>query len=516
MRIAAIDVGSNSIHMLVAEVDAEGHFRVLDRAKEMVRLGRRSLTTGRLTRAAMDQGVRTLAAFRTLADRQGVTRFRTVATSAVREAANGGDFLQRVKDEVGLKVKVIPGREEARLVWLGVSNSMDLRHEPALVLDAGGGSVEIIAVEGGQPTAMSSLKLGVARLTEAFVDSDPPSGRAMRKLRVHLDEQLGPVLEPLAARGIEKVIGTSGTMLSLIAMAAHRLGVHPGGGYLHNLEVPAAALLELHRALRNSDREKRLRMKGMDAKRADLMVAGSALAERVLALLGAERVTACTWALREGLLMDYVSFHTKGIEESAKFADVRKRSVMRLLRRLGTSGHHHHQVARLAVRLFEQLRERLGLKPADRDLLEYAALLHDVGHAVAHENHHIHSYYLIVHGELLGFTREEIEVIGQVARLHNRKGQPKGGAAQAVALSRRRRESIRALAAILRLAEGLDRSHFGVVSDAKVRSRGGRLVVDLVTGGLDAQLEVWEAGRRAELLEELLGLPVAIRAGGAK
>jgi exopolyphosphatase/guanosine-5'-triphosphate,3'-diphosphate pyrophosphatase len=516
MRIAAIDVGSNSIHMLVAEVEPEGHFRVLDRAKEMVRLGRRSLTTGNLTRAAMDQGVRTLAAFRTLAERQGVTRFRTVATSAVREARNGGDFLQRVKDEVGLRVRVIPGREEARLVWLGVANSLDLRSEPVLIVDAGGGSVEVIAVEGGQPTAMHSLKLGVARLSEAYLDADPPTERAFKRLRAHLDEQLRPVLEPLADRGIVRVVGTSGTMLSLIAMAAHRLGLHPGGNYVHNLAVPAEGLLDLHEALKRSDREKRLRMKGIDQKRVDLVLAGSALAERVLRLLRAERVTACTWALREGLLMDWVARHTKGIEESAKFADVRKRSVMRLLRRLGYTGNHHHQVARLALRLFDQLRERLRLEPADRALLEYAALLHDVGHAISHENHHLHSYYLIVHGDLLGFTREEIEVIGQVARLHNRKGQPKNGAGDAVPLSRRRRETVRALASILRLAEGLDRSQYGVVSDVTVRSRGERLVLELATGGLDAQLEVWEAGRRTELLEALLGVPVRIRVGGSR
>jgi exopolyphosphatase/guanosine-5'-triphosphate,3'-diphosphate pyrophosphatase len=305
-------------------------------------------------------------------------------------------------------------------------------------------------------------------------------------------------------------------MLTLVAMAAHRLGVHPGNAYLHNLEVPAQALVDLYGSLRDSDRGSRLRMKGVDAKRVDLVVAGAALAERVVRTIGAERVTACTWALREGLLLDYVARHTKGIEESARFADVRRRSVMRLLRRLGYTGQHHHQVARLALRLFDQLRDRLGLDASDRDLLEYAALLHDVGHAIAHENHHLHSYYLIVHGELLGFGREEIEVIGQVARLHNRKGQPKNGSSEAVPLSRSRKNAVRAMAGILRLAEGLDRSQYGVVQDVKVRNRGGRCLLELATGGLDAELEVWEAGRRADLLERLLGGPVALRVAAAK
>jgi exopolyphosphatase/guanosine-5'-triphosphate,3'-diphosphate pyrophosphatase len=515
MRIEAIDVGSNSIHMLVAQVEPEGHFRVLDRAKEMVRLGRRSLTTGKLTRAAMEQGIRTLTAFRTLAERQGVTRFRAVATSAVREARNGGEFLQQVKEQVGLRVKVIPGREEARLVWIGVANSIDLRGEPAVIVDAGGGSLEVIAVDGGQPIAMSSLKLGVARLSEMFLDADPPSAKALRRLREHLDEQLRPTLEPLVSKKFRHVIGTSGTMLTLIAMAAHRLGVHPGNPYLHNLEVPASAVLDLHETLSGSARARRSRMKGVDAKRVDQIVTGAALAERVIRTLEADRITACTWALREGLLLDYVARHTKGIEESARFTDVRRRSVMRLLRRLGYTGQHHHQVARLALRLFDQLHGPLGLDPSHRDLLEYAALLHDVGHSIAHENHHLHSYYLIVHGELLGFAREEIEVIGQVARLHNRKGQPKNGSLESVPLSRERKDAVRALAAILRLAEGLDRSQYGVVQDVKVRRRSGRVLLELLTHGLDAQLEVWEAGRRSELLEKLLGAPVGFRVSTA-
>jgi exopolyphosphatase/guanosine-5'-triphosphate,3'-diphosphate pyrophosphatase len=162
MRVAAMDVGTNSVHMIVAQVDPDGHIRVLDRAKEMVRLGRNGLTHHRLTRPAMDAGVRSIAQFKTLAERQGATRIRAVATSAVREARNGGDFIQRVKDQTGIRLKVIPGREEARLIWLGAVQAIDLRGEPSLILDIGGGSVELIVVEGGQPTALHSLKLGCA------------------------------------------------------------------------------------------------------------------------------------------------------------------------------------------------------------------------------------------------------------------------------------------------------------------------------------------------------------------
>jgi exopolyphosphatase/guanosine-5'-triphosphate,3'-diphosphate pyrophosphatase len=506
-----MDVGTNSVHMIVAQVDPDGHFRVLDRAKEMVRLGRSGLTHHRLTGAAMDAGVRSIAQFKTLAERQGATRFRAVATSAVREARNGGDFIQRVKDQTGIRLKVIPGREEARLIWLGAVQAIDLRGEPSLILDIGGGSVELIVVEGGQPTALHSVKLGCARMTERFLKDDPPSAGSVRKLEAHLRHELEGALQAANRAGARRVIATSGTMLCLVSMAAHRLGVHPGKN-LHGLTVAPGEITRLARLLRDSDRERRARLKGMDAKRVDMIYAGAAVADQVLRGVRATSLTACTWALREGILVDYIQRHGRGIEESARFADVRRRSVARLLRRLGYNGTHHGHVARLSLRLFDQLRDRLGVDEGRRELLEYAALLHDVGHLIGREDHYRHSYYLIVNGELFGFTREEVELIGQVALHHHRRGTPKPPLAPEVPLPPSDWKAIRALAAILRVAEGLDRSHWGVVSDVRVsKRRDGGAVLELRTDGPDAALEVWEAGRRTELLAKLLGGEVRLR-----
>ena len=516
MRVAAMDVGTNSVHMIVAQVDPDGHFRVLDRAKEMVRLGRKGLTSHRLTGPAMDAGVRSIAQFKTLAERQGATRFRAVATSAVREARNGGEFIQRVKDETGIRLKVIPGREEARLIWLGAVQAIDLRGEPSLILDIGGGSVELIVVEGGQPTALHSLKLGCARMTERFLKDDPPSAASVKKLEAHLRHELEPALHAAVRAGARRVIATSGTMLCLVSMAAHRLGVHPGKN-LHGLTVDPAGIARLARLLRESDRERRARIKGMDAKRIDLIYAGAAVADQVLRGVRATSLTACTWALREGILVDYIQRHGRGIEESARFADVRRRSVARLLRRLGYHGTHHEHVARLSLRLFDQLRDRLGLDEGHREFLEYAALLHDVGHLIGREDHYRHSYYLIVNGELFGFTREEVELIGQVALHHHRRGTPKPPADAEVLLPASDWKAIRALAAILRVAEGLDRSHWGAGSDVRVaRRRAGGAVLELRTDGPDAALEIWEAGRRTELLAKLLGGEVRLRAAARR
>jgi exopolyphosphatase/guanosine-5'-triphosphate,3'-diphosphate pyrophosphatase len=503
MRVAAIDVGSNSIHMVVAQVESDGRFRVLDRAKEMVRLGRRSLQNGRLSQEAISSGVRALWVFRTLAERQGVERFKAVATSAVREASNGGDFIQKVEDEVGLRIKVIPGREEARLIHLGVRHAIDLRGPATLVLDAGGGSVELILSEDDKPISLHSLKIGVARLSEQFVGEHALGSQGMARLEAHLAQHLDPVLTSLTKHEIRRVVGTSGTMLNLVSIAAHVRG-EPPDGHLNNCAATPEEITHLRRLLAKADREERLRIKGLDAKRVDFIVVGVCLADYVLRKLDAKELVACTWALREGVLLDFITRHRKGIEETERFADTRRRSVARFVRHLGGGENHGQQVARIALRLFDQLARDLDLDSDAREWLEFAALLHDVGHHIDHENHHRHSYYLITNGSLLGFRRDELEIIAQVARYH-RKGSPKGSDDAFRALSGSERRIVRSLSAILRVADALDRSHYDVVRDVTLTRRADRLTVQLATDGEDASLEIWEAQRRAESLQKLLG-----------
>jgi len=506
MRIAVIDVGSNSIHMVVAQVESDGRFQVLDRAKEMVRLGHRTLANGSLSAEAMNTALRTLAVFRTLAERHGVARFTAVATSAVREARNGGDFVQRVKDQLGLRVKVIPGREEARLIYLGVRQALDLRGAATLIVDAGGGSVELVLTEDDEAIAMDSLKIGVARLSQKFVSTDPLAPRQLATLEVFLAEQLDPVLERFPRPSIRRIVGTSGTMLNLIAMAGYLRGEVPEV-HLNNFAVSADDMARLRRLLVRADREQRLRFKGLNAKRVDLIVAGACLADYLLRRLSAKQIVACTWALREGLLLDFIARHHKGIEETARFSDPRRRSIARFARHLGDTGSHGEQVARLALQLFDQLQSVLCLALEARQWLEFAALLHDIGHHIGHKDHHRHSYYLITNGELLGFGREELEIIAQVARYH-RKAPPRDSDQLYAALPKHARRAVRTLSAVLRVADGLDRSHYGVVHQLTVVRRASRLVLELHTGGDDAQLEIWEARRRTAPLEELLGVQI--------
>jgi exopolyphosphatase/guanosine-5'-triphosphate,3'-diphosphate pyrophosphatase len=273
--------------------------------------------------------------------------------------------------------------------------------------------------------------------------------------------------------------------------------------------VTAAEISKVRRLLARASRDERLRCKGLDARRADLIVAGAVLADYILTRVGAKQLVACTWALREGVLLDFIARHRKGIEESERYGAPRGRSVARLARHLGETGEHGPRIARLALRLFDQLEADLPVEHAGRELLEYAALLHDVGHHIDHQNHHRHSYYLITNGELLGFRRAELEIVGLVARYH-RKAPPKASDPEYRALPQKARTTVRALAAILRLADAFDRSHYGVVRDVTVARRADRVILQLTTTG-DAQLELWEARQRAGLLEEVLGLDVEFR-----
>lgn len=509
MKVAAIDVGSNSIHMVIAQVEADGRFTVLDRAKEMVGLGRRTLNNGRLARDTIRAGIDTLAAFRTLAQRHGVTRFKAVATSAVREASNGGDFLRQVEQQLGLRVKVIPGEEEARLIYCGVRHAIDLRGEPRLLVDIGGGSVELVLVSDDRPVALHSLKLGVARLTERFFKDDPPEPKQVGRFQQCLAEELDPVLESVRQYGPRQVIGTSGTILTLVNMVACQRGAAPDGR-LNHFAVTAEEIARLRRTLVKSDRDERLSMKGLDEKRADLIVAGALLADHILQGAGACELVACTWALREGLLLDFIGRHRKGIEEMERFSDPRRCSVVRFARHVGETGPHGPHVAALALQIFDQLAGEFELPAEAREWLEYAALLHDVGHHLSHDHHHRHSYYMIRNGDLLGFRHEEIEILAQVARYHQ-KAPPKSSDEGYNSLSARSREIVRVLSAILRVADALDRSHFSIVQEVRINRRGKAVTAQLFTDGKDAALELWETRNRAGLLERVLGRPVEFR-----
>jgi len=509
MRIAAIDIGTNSVHMIVVRVRPDLSFEVIDREKAMVRLGAGGLDGKALTSEAMSAALQALSKFKRLAESHSVDKILAAATSATREARNGGEFLARIEAETGVRPRVITGAEEARLIHLAAVYGVDVGSARAVVIDIGGGSTEITLGTATSTQAAKSFKIGVIRLTERFVKSDPLAGRDEQKLTKHVLSEIDRHCDQITAAGFDRVIGTSGTILSLGTVAtAIAEGTVPSE--LRNLRVPAKQIRRLRKEVVALSLAQRLTIPGLDPRRADLIVAGAVLLDAILRRLGAEDITLCDLALREGLVLDYVRRNSKHIEHVDSIPDVRRRSALELGERCNFYAEHAQQVVRLALAIFDQTRAVHGLTDREREWLEFAALLHDIGSLISYERHHRHSYYLIRNGDLRGFDPDEIEVIALVARYH-RRGTPKRSHEEYARLPAPLRKTVRTLASILRVAESLDRSHTQTISGLDFRDRGDDALLQVHTTG-DAELEVWATNRHLQPFERLLGKPIRLEA----
>ena len=510
MRIAAIDIGTNSVHMIVVNVRPDLSFEIIDREKSMVRLGAGGLDGRALTVESMTAAVQTLSTFKRLADSHRVEKIVAVATSATREARNGGEFLARIQHETGIRPMVITGTDEARLIHQAAVYGVDVGSGRAVVIDIGGGSVEITHGTATSIDLARSFKLGAIRLTERFVKSDPVSEGDERRLERHIHNEIDRHCDQITAVGFDRVVGTSGTILSLGVVAATAArGAAPAE--LRNLRISAKQLRRVRKEVCERDIESRLKMPGLDPRRADLVVAGAILLDTILRRLGADELTLCDLALREGLVLDYVRRHKRQIAQVDRIPDVRRRSTIELAERCNYVAGHAQHVARLALAMFDQTRAIHGLTDREREWLEYAALMHDLGAHISYARHHRHSYYLIKNGDLRGFEPDEIDVIALVARYH-RRGTPKRAHEEYASLSPSLRQTVRTLASILRVAESLDRSHAQVISHLEVQDRGDEaLLLQLRTSG-DAELEIWAASRHVGPFEKLVQKRVQLSA----
>jgi exopolyphosphatase/guanosine-5'-triphosphate,3'-diphosphate pyrophosphatase len=497
--------------MIVVRIRPDLSFEVIDREKEMVRLGSGGLGGKALTMEAMAAALQTFSRFRRLAESHQVEEILAAATSAVREAENGGEFLATVERETGIKPQVISGTEEARLIHLAAVYGVDVAGASAVVVDIGGGSVEITHGAGNALRVAKSFKLGVIRLTERFVHTDPLSGRDERKLVRHIEDELAKYLRDIKSAGFDRVIGTSGTILSLgtVASADRRRA----SDEIRNLRVPAKQIHRLRKELTDRSIGERMKLPGLDPRRADLIVSGGVLLDTILRRLGATEITLCDLALREGLVLDYIHRNRKHIAQAGQYPDVRRRSVIELAERCSYWPEHASQVARLALSIFDQTRGVHALTDREREWLEFAALLHDIGTHISYPRHHKHSYYLIKNGDLRGFEPEEAETIALIARYH-RKSAPRKSHTDFGALGAKRRRAVRTLAAILRFAETLDRSHAQVITGVDMHDRGTEYLVKLRTAG-DSELELWAAHRQMTPLERALAKPIRLSAGKA-
>ena len=503
LRIAAVDIGSNSIRQIVADVFPDGEIRIVDEMKAAPRLGAGVSKTGKLDQQHMDAAVEALVRMATLARQIGAKRIEVVATSAVRDASNGAAFLSRVRKETGLKARVLVGKEEARLAFRSALAHFELGRGRSVVMDIGGGSLELALAAEGLVERLMSFPFGAIRMTERFL-TDRPAEKGVKKLRKHVRAAIAKTIPVRDWRGAE-VIGSGGTFTNLAGMYLERQGIKVRS--VHGTRIPRADVEHILEQLTSMSVEERLGVPGLNAGRADIIVAGLAVAAEVLARVEPREVVASAFGIREGMLLE----SARVVPVIADPGEARARSVLAFAERCHYEVPHARQVHALALQLFDSLGARLGCGPADRQTLSDAALLHDVGYHINYERHHKHSFHLIQHADLIGIAPDEQIVIAHIARYH-RGREPRRKHALWWALDRDTRERIRRLAAILRVADGFDRGHASAVERIKVRwlQRALRLTPEPRRANATMRLELWGASRKSALLAEMAGLPVEI------
>ena len=508
--LAAVDIGTNSVHMVVARVGAGGRFEVLAKEKEMVRLGRSGGDMKELSADAIERGVAALRRCRAVADAHGA-ELAAVATSAVREAENRRVFLDRAFDEAGVSVEVISGVEEARLIHLGVLQSLPLYDQRVLLCDIGGGSTEVLLGAEGEVLTSRSFRLGAIRLTERFLtNGGPVKAKHLDRCRQHVEAMLAPFALEVANVGFDVVVGASGTIETVVAMAVAARGEADGVRTLNGARITADEVRAAVEALAEApDADSRASLPGVEAKRADIILAGAVILEQFVDVFDVDELVFSDYALREGVLLDQARRRAGATLHHLR--DLRRRSVEHLMELTDEHPEHSREIARLALRLFDALEPLLQLGDDARELLEAGALLCNVGVYISHSGHHKHSYYVIRNAEhLAGFTDREIELIAQIARYH-RKSAPKSKHEEWAALRRSDRDLVRRLAAVLRVAIGLDRSHGGRVADVAVGWDDESVQIRLVPSGpASVELEAHSAELRRGLLEDVLGREVEV------
>ena len=509
--IAAVDVGTNSLHLVVARTTDGDRFEVLTREKEMVRLGSGSTDMKELSPAAIDRAVEALTRFRKIADSHGAP-MRAVATSAVREAENRKDLLRRARKEAGVEIEVVSGVEEARLIHLGVLQALELFDRRLILCDIGGGSTELLIGQRGEALASVSFKLGAVRLTNRFFAADGLHPSAVDSCRRHIQGVLASFDRSVDEHGFDVAVGSSGTIEQVFRLARGLAGDEP-------LRTLNAAVLTRKQIVGVVEELIAARADGttgeladLDPKRADIILAGALVLEGVVRRFGIKEMVISEYALREGVFLDTIARQRGG--SLPHLRDVALRSAIDLMQACDEDPVHSAHVARLALDLFDATASRHDLGADARSLLEAGALLANVGLVISHGKHHKHSYYLIRNSDrLVGFTDQEIELVAQIARYH-RKSAPKPSHPEWAALDDDDQRIVLVAAAVLRVAIGLDRSHRQLVTGVRVTERKGQLLVeaDVDDPEADLSLELYAADERSGLLADVLGLPLAIAA----
>lgn len=513
--LAAIDMGTNSLHMVVAQIQPQlPAFSIIAREKETVRLGDRDPETGELKLGVMERALTTLRHFQEIAKSMNAQATIAVATSAVREAPNGRDFLRQIEAELGLRVDLISGPEEARRIYLGVLSGMEFNNQPHTIIDIGGGSTELILGNGQDPRFLSSSKVGAVRLTAEFVRTDPISNEEFQYLQSYIRGSLERPIEDLQANlqpnESPRLVGTSGTIETLATIhAKEKLGTVPSP--LMGYQLSLQDLRDLVNRLRKLNYAERSAIPGMSERRSEIIVAGALILQEAMTLLGANTLVVGERALREGVIVDWMLAHGL-IEDRLRYqSSVRQRNVLKTAQKYQVNLEHCDRVAVFALSIFDQLQGLLhSWGPEERELLWAAAILHNCGHYISHSSHHKHSYYLIRNGELLGYTETEIEVIANIARYHRRSSPKKKHDNYRNLPSKKYKQIVNQLSALLRLAIALDRRQIGAIERVRceynIYNHELRLWLRASQPNDDCALELWSLNYKKGVFEAEFGV----------
>lgn len=506
MKLAAIDIGTNSIHMIVVEAHGK-RFEVIDREKIMVKLGAGLFGPMRLTDRAMNDGLEVLRRYCKLAESRGVEEILAVATSAVRESDNGTEFLDTVVRETGLVPRVISGTEEARLIFLAARHALDLGAERSLVIDIGGGSVEVAVGSQDEVVLCQSLRLGVQRLLARQGSPEALSARQLHELKGYVEGAASDVMTAAHKLGYRRVIGTSGTIRTLGEAAHSAAGGTPWRSVNAQI-VRRKDLRELVRRLCEMDLARRARFAGTGEGRADTIHLGGVLLLSLLELARVEELTLSDASLREGVILDHLERYGSAPGSHLSISDPRRRSVVELARKYEREDPREQHVAKIALELFDQTSRVHRFGPYERQMLEYAALVHGIGRHINFHDRHRHARYIIRHSLLRGFTDDEVNLLGLIV-LHHRRKRPKTKQRRLAKLTETDVRRVFVLSALLRLAVALDRGHCQLVRHVECTVSADLVRID-VKGSGDLDLELWAARAELEPVSEALGRPVAI------
>jgi exopolyphosphatase / guanosine-5'-triphosphate,3'-diphosphate pyrophosphatase len=511
LRVAAIDLGTNSFHMIIVEESPQKGIVEIDRVKDMICIGRGSISTKMLDEEAMLSGIAALKNFLVLASQHGVAPENVIAfaTSAIREAKNRSDFLRRVREETGLKIKVISGKEEAEFIYYGVRSAVKIGSSSDLLFDIGGGSVEFVLVNQKGIQLLESRKIGVARMCERFVASEPIAHHDIKMLEQFFSAEMVSAVEKASELKVTRAIASSGTAQNIARMIGSMHG-RDSAASLNNSVFTRREFQELYKVVLPLGAAERKKMSGLDEKRVDLIVPGLILIDMIFKLFNLEEIVISDSALREGMVLHYLKHRIasgakRGDEDEL---DIRKESVYELGFRCGWRRDHAEHVARLSLQLFDKLALLHHLDESYGELLEYAALLHNIGAFIAISSHHKHSQYIIQNGELRGFSPSEIEIIGHVARYH-RKSTPSDRHVGYNTLQPASKRAVDLLSGILRLANGLERGHRQNVQSISVEVKGHALTLHLKTR-FEPDLEIWAADLLKPWLETVLNKTITL------